>query len=164
MELIENGNTVPAIDFLKDLPQKKGQAMPAETKTHFVEPDECFLMSAAAAIDLIESELTRCYENKHQTPYVSPFKSSLLADPQTYSNGYITIRPYYWGNDDDMARLPNFECEELQVSWYKHSHRGLYVKLVGSHSDGHDKYQRLGEILYKAVESIRKDFGDGPSY
>ena len=107
--------------------------MPAETKTHFVEPDECFLMSAAAAIDLIESELTRCYENKHQTPYVSPFKSSLLADPQTYSNGYITIRPYYWGNDDDMARLPNLDCEELQVSWYKHSHRGLHVKLAGNH-------------------------------
>ena len=98
--------------------------MPAETKAFFVEPDGCFLMSVTAAIDLIESELTRCYENKHQTPYASPFKSSPLSDPQTYSNGYITIRPYYWGSDDDMARLPNLECEELQVSWYKHSHRG----------------------------------------
>ena len=92
--------------------------MPAETKTRFTKPDECFLTSVAAAVDLIESELTRCYQNKHQTPYVSPFKSSLLSDPQTYSNGYITIRPYYWGNDDDMARLPNLEREELQVSWY----------------------------------------------
>jgi hypothetical protein len=133
-------------------------------ESRFVKPDECFLMSAAAAVDLIESELTRCYQNKHQTPYTSPFKSSLLFDPETYSNGYITIRPYYWGNDDDMARLPNLECEELQASWCKHSHRGLYVKLVGNHPAGYNKYQRLGEILYKAVESIRKDFGDGPSY
>jgi hypothetical protein len=138
--------------------------MPAETKARSVEPDECFLPSVTAAINLIESELTRCYENKHQTPYASPFKSSLLAYPQMYSNGYITIRPYYWGNDGDIARPPNLECEELQVSWYKHSRRGLHVKLVGTHPDGYDKYQRLGEIFYKAVESIRKDFGGDASY
>ena len=142
----------------------KGRALSEEKKDLTVKRDDCFLTSVAAAVDLIESELARCYENKHQTPYVSPFKSSLLADPQPYSNGYITIRPYYWGGDEDIARLPNLECEELQVSWYKHSHRGLYVKLAGDSANGHNKYQRLGEILYKAVESIRQDFGDGPSY
>ncbi len=138
--------------------------MPEEKKTSIAEPDKCFLMSVAAAIDLIESELTRCYENRHQTPYVSPFESSLLADPQTYSNGYLTIRPYYWGDDEDVARLPNLGCEELHVSWYKHSHRGLYVKLAGDSASMSNKYQRLSEILYRAVESIRQDFGDGPSY
>ncbi len=138
--------------------------MREEKETEIAESDERFLVSVAAAIDFIESELKRCHENKYQAPYVSPFKSSLLADPQTYANGYITIRPYYWGDDEDVARLPNLECEELRVSWYKHSHRGLYVKLVGGSASMSNKYQRLGEILYRAVESIRQDIGDGPSY
>ena len=138
--------------------------MPEEKQHRIPEKDECYLMSVAAALDLIESELTRCYQNKYQNPYVSPFKSSLLADPQLYSNGYITSRPYYWGNDEKLVQMPNLECEELRVSWYKHSHRGLYVELTGETSNENNKYRRLAEILHKAVISIRKDFGDGPSY
>ena len=38
------------------------------------------------------------------------------------------IRPYYWGEDEEIADLPNFEYKPtgLKISWYKYPMRDAY--------------------------------------
>ena len=38
------------------------------------------------------------------------------------------IRPYYWGEDEDLADLPNFVYKPtgLEISWYKYPMRDAY--------------------------------------
>lgn len=46
-----------------------------------------------------------------------------------YDNGVFTVRPYYWGEDDEMASLPNFEFKSngFELSWYKRPLRDAYM-------------------------------------
>jgi hypothetical protein len=42
-----------------------------------------------------------------------------------FSNEFFTIRPYYWGDEDDEIEKPNFEIpsENFSISWYKYPFR-----------------------------------------
>ena len=46
---------------------------------------------------------------------------------KTETDKYI-IRPYYWGEDDDTAVLPNFVYKPtgLEIRWYKYPMRDAY--------------------------------------
>lgn len=46
----------------------------------------------------------------------------------TFNNDVFTIRPYYWGDDDYIASLPNFVYKPLNFSieWYKYPFRDSY--------------------------------------
>lgn len=43
----------------------------------------------------------------------------------------IIIRPYYWGDDEDEAVLPNFEYKPLRltIDWYKYPLRDAYSNI-----------------------------------
>lgn len=43
-------------------------------------------------------------------------------------NDVFTIRPYYWGEDEAKAELPNFVYKPtgLEISWYKYPMRDAY--------------------------------------
>ena len=43
-------------------------------------------------------------------------------------NAVFTIRPYYWGEDESIAELPNFVYKPtgLEISWYKYPMRDAY--------------------------------------
>ena len=45
-----------------------------------------------------------------------------------FENDTFIIRPYYWGNDDKLAELPNFVYKPtgLEISWYKYPMRDAY--------------------------------------
>ena len=45
-----------------------------------------------------------------------------------YENDTFCIEPYYWGDDDDIAELPNFiyKPENIEISWYKYWFRDSY--------------------------------------
>lgn len=45
-----------------------------------------------------------------------------------YENDTFIIRPYYWGDDEDTAALPNFVYKPtgLEISWYKYPMRDAY--------------------------------------
>lgn len=46
-----------------------------------------------------------------------------------YENDIVLINPYYWGNDDAIADLPNFVYKPtgLEISWYKYPFRDSYM-------------------------------------
>ena len=59
-------------------------------------------------------------------------------DPSINDRGGITtdkiiIRPYYWGDDEDEAVLPNFEyrCGDtyIAIDWYKYPLRDAYSNI-----------------------------------
>ena len=43
-------------------------------------------------------------------------------------NDTFIIRPYYWGDDDDIAELPNFVYKplNLEITWYKYALRDAF--------------------------------------
>lgn len=45
-----------------------------------------------------------------------------------FENNVFIVRPYYWGDDETIAELPNFEFkpENIQISWYKYPLRDAY--------------------------------------
>ena len=47
---------------------------------------------------------------------------------RNFENGTFIIRPYYWGEDEDIAALPNFVYKPtgLEISWYKYPMRDAY--------------------------------------
>ena len=47
----------------------------------------------------------------------------------TFDNEVFTIRPYYWGEDDKIASLPNFiyKPTNFEIQWYKYPLRDSYM-------------------------------------
>lgn len=45
-----------------------------------------------------------------------------------YENEVFIIRPYYWGDDEEIAELPNFVYKPtgLEIRWYKYPMRDAY--------------------------------------
>lgn len=100
----------------------------------------------------IRKELDRYYWNKNQKEMDSPFDNS----GTKYSNDYLTIRAYYWGDEEDQVALPNFEAEHIQFRWYKHSNRDFHVYVEEGYES--EIYNMLADVLTKSIDSIKKDF------
>ena len=47
---------------------------------------------------------------------------------RTFENDVFIIRPYYWGDDEEEAQLPNFvhKATNLEINWYKYPMRDAY--------------------------------------
>lgn len=103
-----------------------------------------------AVLNEVRKELDREYWNVNQKEMVSPFDNSGAPD---FSTDYFTIRSYNW--DENVK--PNFETNEVEIWWYKHSNRGLYVKV--NKSDAEFPLECvLNSVLNKSIKSINKHF------
>lgn len=51
------------------------------------------------------------------------------SDERCFENDTFIIRPYYWGDEEDIAELPNFEYKPtgFTISWYKYPMRDAYA-------------------------------------
>ena len=69
-----------------------------------------------------------------------------------YENNTFILRPYYWGEDEEIQALPNFvyKPENITISWYKYPMRDAYC----SHNISTAKFR---EIIAKCHASIRND-------
>lgn len=72
---------------------------------------------ADALLGGLLDEIERVYWNREQKAWEK------YEDPSIPG---IVFRPYYWGDDEEKAALPNFEVEgnPQKVRWYKHAKRG----------------------------------------
>ena len=45
-----------------------------------------------------------------------------------FENDTFAVRPYYWGEDENIAALPNFTYKPtgLEIKWYKYPMRDAY--------------------------------------
>lgn len=121
--------------------------------------DPVILTSVRAALALIDSEYCRMVENQRQEHVPSPFGNTLWHEAvETYSNDVVTIRPYDWCAGS--SQKPNFECTDIRAYWYKYFPRGLYVEFRKTD----DIYEALARVLFDSIESMRRDFHDGPGY
>lgn len=68
-----------------------------------------------ALVREILREIERVYWNKYQTEFDLYCGDTLPG---------IELRPYYWGDDEDKAELPNLKFGEQEIRWYKHPMRG----------------------------------------
>lgn len=52
-------------------------------------------------------------------------------DGSEFENDTFVVRAYYWGDDEDIAALPNFVYKPLglEISWYKYPMRDAYSNM-----------------------------------
>lgn len=66
-----------------------------------------------------------------------------------FDNEVFTIRPYYWGEDESIAALPNFHFKptNFTIDWYKYAFRDSYMNQDLT-------TEQILEIFNKCIESI----------
>ena len=76
--------------------------------------------------------------------------SRIIAGNKTETDKFI-VRPYYWGEDEDEAALPNFVYKPtgLKISWYKYPMRDAY-------SNQDISIEQFVEILADCAKSMKE--------
>jgi len=68
-----------------------------------------------------------------------------------FSNDFFTMRPYYWGDEEDEMDKPNFEIpsENFRLTWYKYPFRSSYAseKLTP---------KRWNDLVQKCIKSLEE--------
>lgn len=72
-------------------------------------------------------------------------------DDPAYENDTFVLRPYYWGEDEEVAELPNFIYKPigLFISWYKYPMRDAYSNMDVSP-------EAFRQILKECERSMRR--------
>ena len=66
-----------------------------------------------------------------------------------FENDVFIVRPYYWGDDEAIMKLPNFEYKPtgFTMSWYKYALRDAYCS--------HDiTFEDFTKMIDKCLESV----------
>ena len=71
-----------------------------------------------AALEYLESEISRVYWNKHQEEWQSAFRNT----GSSYRTDTFSIAAYNWGDEKDGS----FKWRDIEVNWYKNLGRGTY--------------------------------------
>lgn len=82
---------------------------------------ECPEYVTALVKDLLD-EISRVFWNREQRVW------DQYEDPKIPG---IIFHPYYWGDNEECASLPNFKqvSDEAEIRWYKHPGRGMSVNV-----------------------------------
>ena len=69
----------------------------------------------------------------------------------TFDNEIFTIRPYYWGDNEEIEELPNFVFKptDFQIQWYKYPLRDSYM-------NREIDVEQFKEIINECRKSVKK--------
>lgn len=115
--------------------------------------NEKYELLLSAVLIAIKDELERCYWNANQKSIESPFDNT----GAEYTNDVFTVRAYYWGDDEELVNLPNFEYDGLECYWYKYATRGLTWRYKGGRMAAIPA-DFLANMLDKCFKAIQADF------
>ena len=115
--------------------------------------NEKYELLLSAVLIAIKDELERYYWNANQKLMESPFDNT----GAEYTNNVFTVRAYYWGDDDELVNLPNFEYDGLECYWYKYATRGLTWRYKGGRMAAIPA-DFLADMLDKCFKAIKADF------
>lgn len=93
----------------------------------------------------ILSEISRVYWNLNQESWSCRYTS----DPGIPG---LTVRPYYWGEDEDESVKPNFVFSDVEIRWYKYTGRGM--------SCSHELTEKEWVKWFDACIKVIRDYED----
>lgn len=69
-----------------------------------------------------------------------------------FENNVFVVRPYYWGEDEEIAVLPNFEFKPtgFTISWYKYPMRNAFA----SHNISTREFIRILKECEKSMDEV----------
>ena len=78
--------------------------------------------------DIVKSEEWKELCKKAQVD-ISYGQPECNRDFNGFDNEIFTIRPYYWGDNEEIMELPNFiyKPTNFQIQWYKYAFRDSYM-------------------------------------
>lgn len=98
--------------------------------------------------DMPKSQEELEWQKEQQKEYYSQFYG--LTQVGDFSNDFFTIRNYYWGDDEDEMKKPNFEIpsENFYLTWYNYPFRGSYAS---------EKLnpKRWNDLIQKCIGSLK---------
>lgn len=73
---------------------------------------------------------------------------------EPFENETFIIRPYYWGEDEKIMALPNFEFKpnNFTMSWYKYALRDAYC----SHDITKEEFKTIIEGCINSLKGAQK--------
>ena len=95
-----------------------------------------------------EDHIERLVDVSTKTGY-SPLGRRMIEEG--FENETFAIRPYYWGDDDAIAELPNFHFKpsDYRVKWYKYPLRDSYQNQELT-------VEQFGKIIDACIESVKR--------
>lgn len=86
------------------------------------------------------NEMDRVFWNKNQKEW------DRFEDPCFVG---VVFRPYYWGDDETKAALPNlmFAFSDQEIRWYKHPGRSMSVKFDWSANEWLKWYEDAYQLI-----------------
>ena len=69
----------------------------------------------------------------------------------TFDNEVFTIRPYYWGDEEEIMSLPNFVYKptNFQIQWYKYPLRDSYM----NQNISIEEFKEVIDICRKSIKT-----------
>ena len=105
------------------------------------------LLVILAALKHINNELCRCYWNKYQKLFDSPFDNT----GTLYECRAFKVHAYDWGDDNrDNFVYPK---DNFRVEWYKYLGRGMYAEVPDDWT-----MERLPDMMDDCINAIKEDF------
>ena len=70
----------------------------------------------------------------------------------SFENDVFVLRPYYWGDDENIEDLPNFvfKPKNIQITWYKYPLRNAYI----SENITAGEFQNMLAECEKSLDSV----------
>lgn len=75
-----------------------------------------------------------------------------------FNNGTFIVRPYYWGDSEEIGKLPNFEYlpGKFELSWYKHPLRDSYC----NKDITWEAFREMLKACSESIAAMKKDKED----
>lgn len=108
-----------------------------------------------AVLGRINEEMERLYWNANQKELCSPFFNW----GTEYKDDTFEVYAYYWGDDEDLERRPNFKYGDFECTWCKHYTRGLNWSFKGR-TDINVTASFLNQMLEDCFASMRRYYGE----
>lgn len=76
-----------------------------------------------------------------------------------FHNGTFAIMPYYWGDDEKIAAIPNFIYfpENIQIFWYKYPFRGATISENLSPEEFREMLKKCSASLEYSLRAAKKE-------
>jgi len=68
-------------------------------------------------------DAVEAFMERNDPNFGSPTKNS----GSKFSNSTFSMRAYYWGDDEKNELIPNFQCGDFMVRWYKNLGRSTSI-------------------------------------
>lgn len=71
----------------------------------------------------------------------------------------LEVHAYFWGEDEEREKLPNFKFRDVEIRWYKYPGRGMSTNIETSPAAWSEWFTYLEKYLREVQHSMMPGYG-----